>query len=158
MNRQARPDIHVQIWPTGKASLDHAGESRVTDISGDLHPESRASMRVRISGRFRPGQEGHPDEEIEVFGGADRLRAQTGGERHAGDRGVQEDGRHRDTRKFLSREFIIVVRGGKIGDPHRPRYFYCRMCDEADLRSAPMAIHAYGHIWDPDDLILIRNR
>ena len=63
-----------------------------------------------------------------------------------------------DTRKFLSWEFIIVVLGGKIGDPHRPRYFYCRMCGEAGVRSAPMAIHAYGHLWDVDDLTLSRNR
>ena len=59
----------------------------------------------------------------------------------------------RDPREFLYCDFIIVVRGGKIGDPHRPRYFYCRMCGEADLNSGPMTTHAYGHIWDVDDLI-----
>ena len=36
-----------------------------------------------------------PDEENEIFGGADRLRPETGGVGHASDRGVQEDGRYR---------------------------------------------------------------
>ena len=63
-----------------------------------------------------------------------------------------------DTRKFLICDFIIVVMGGKIGDPHRPRYFYCRMCGEAGLASGPMSMHAYGHIWDVDDLIPDRYR
>ena len=63
-----------------------------------------------------------------------------------------------DPREFLDCGFIIVVRGGKIGDPRRPRYFYCRMCGEAGLRSAQMNEHAFGHIWDVDDLNPIQKR
>ena len=57
-----------------------------------------------------------------------------------------------DPGEFLDCDFIILVMGGKIGDLRRPRYFYCRMCGEADRRSAPMNHHAFGHIWDPEDL------
>jgi len=35
---------------------------------------------------------GSSNEEIKVYGRTDRLRPAAGGERHAGERGVQEDG------------------------------------------------------------------